>query len=142
MTDSVKVETVVRTDPHTAFRVFTDEVDQWWKKRVAGGPMRFHDGKLMDGAFEVGRVVAWEPGVRLVFEWRTPAFAPGEKTEVEIRFEAEAGATRVTLWHRGWDSLADDHPARHGYRPKAGPAFRDMIGLSWAEQLTSYRGRF
>jgi len=138
VSQTVKVEALVRTDPQNAFRVFTDEVNAWWRK--AAGPMRFADGKLWEGDFEIGRVLTWEPGARLVFEWRTRDFAPGEKTEVDIRFEAEGDATRVTLLHRGWESLPEDHPIRAGF--KTGPAFRDMIGLRWAEQLTAYRGRF
>lgn len=39
------------------------------------------------GAFEVGRVLAWKPGDRLVFEWRGNNFEPGLVTEVEVRFE-------------------------------------------------------
>ena len=141
---TVKVETLVKTDPGTAFRVFTDEVDAWWRREPRfrfgdGGAMRFADGKLWEGAYEVGRVLAWEPGVRLAFEFRGREFVADEKTEVEVRFAAEGKATRVTLVHGGWETLRDDHPARHGFSPKAGPAFRDMIGLGWAEQLTSFR---
>jgi uncharacterized protein YndB with AHSA1/START domain len=81
-------------------------------------------------------VLAWEPGRRLVFEWRGKSFAPGERTEVEVRFEPVEGGTRVTLEHRGWEALGDDHPVRHGLR---GPAFTDMIGLWWGELATSFR---
>jgi uncharacterized protein YndB with AHSA1/START domain len=36
-----------------------------------------------------------------VFTWKAPDWdAP---TEVEVRFTAEAGGTRVDLEHRGWD---------------------------------------
>src|SRR5581483_6195824 len=30
-TDRVRVTTVIRTDPATAFHVFTAEIDSWWK---------------------------------------------------------------------------------------------------------------
>ena len=44
------------------------------------------------GAFEVGRVLAWKPGDRLVFEWRGNNFEPGLVTEVEVRFERRRAA--------------------------------------------------
>ena len=86
--------------------------------------------------FEIGRVLAWEPGRRLLFEWRQRNFKPGEVTEVEIRFEPFGVGTRVTLEHRGWDVIGGDHPARHGLRERA---FGAMIGEHWAALLNVYR---
>lgn len=145
-TDSVTVTTVVALAPAAAFAVFTDEVDAWWRR---GPRFRFRDGEdgtlafagdrlvetYADGQrFEVGRVLDWQPGARLVFEWRDRTFVVGETTEVEVRFEPHARGTRVTLVHRGWDKLRPDHPARRGAR---GHAFTDMLGLSWADQTVS-----
>jgi hypothetical protein len=151
----VRVTTVVAVDPATAFAVFTEEVDLWWRRgprhrfradRV--GTMRFEPGpagrllEVYDEAagdvYEVGDVRAWEPGRRLVFAWRGRAFAPGEETVVEVRFERVAAGTRVTLEHRGWEALRADHPARHGL---TGGAFASMIGLWWGDQLTMLRAR-
>ena len=151
--DSVTVTTRVALDPATAFEVFTEEVDLWWRQgpRFRAGlgrksVMRFEPGvggRLLeiydedrDDAFELGRVRVWEPGTRLVFDFRARNFAPGQTTEVEIRFEAEAGGTRITLEHRGWASIPADHPARHGH---VGGAFTAMIGLFWADLLVSAR---
>src|SRR4029450_7419058 len=50
---------------------------------------------------EVGRITVWEAGRRLVF-------VDLQDTEVEIRFEAEGRATKVTLEHRGLDRLPPD----------------------------------
>ncbi len=90
------------------------------------------------GAFEVGRVTAWEPPARLVLEWRNANFAPGERTEIEVLFEPAGGGTRVTVQHRGWAALRPDHPARHNL---AGSAFSRMMGLWWGDQLTALRER-
>ncbi len=79
-------------------------------------------------SFEVGEVTAWDPPAHLRLDWRIRNFAPGEKTEVEIWFEASPSGTRVTVEHRGWDGLRADHPARHGL---AGRALSHMIGLWW-----------
>jgi uncharacterized protein YndB with AHSA1/START domain len=149
----VRVTTVVRVDPAAAFEVFTRETDRWWRRgpryRFGGGERgvlyfepgpggrlleRF--GEAGEDVFEVGKVLVGEPGSRLVFQWRIRSFAPGESTEVEVRFEPAENGTRVTLEHRGWSGLCRDHPARHGLH---GPAFRDLIGLWWGELLTSLR---
>jgi uncharacterized protein YndB with AHSA1/START domain len=156
MTDRIgnaaRVTALVAVEPRVAFEVFTREIDQWWRRgprfRFDGrkeGKLRFEGeagGRLVesfdDGSapFEVGRVLVWEPGARLVFEWRTQKFRPGEVTEVDVRFEPSASGTRVTLEHRGWDALAAEHPVRHGL---TGRAFSTMIGLWWGDLLTSLR---
>jgi len=144
-----RVTTVVEVDPAAAFEVFTAEIESWWKPgpRWRPGPGRLRiDGGLggrlvqVEGhsEHEIGRILVWEPGVRLAFEWRARSFAPDEVTEVEVKFEPVERGTRVVLEHRGWEKLAARHPVRHGLE---GPAFTDMIGLWWAELLTSYAAR-
>jgi uncharacterized protein YndB with AHSA1/START domain len=147
-TDCVTVSTMVAVDPATAFAVFTNEIETWWRPKVPGlfqrgcnGTLKFDNGRLLEiysqgEPFEIGRVLAWEPAKRLVVQWRQEGFVPGERTEVEVRFEAAGGGTRVTIEHRGWDALAADHPARHGF---TGDAFTSMIGLRWADALTALR---
>ncbi len=152
-TDSATVTTVVAVDPATAFEVFTEEVDGWWKHgpryRVGGdrkSTMRFEPGvggrllEVYDEAAcescELGRVRVWEPGVRLSFEMGGRDLRPGETTEVDIRFEKVNGGTRVTVVHGGWDAFADDHPVRHGL---VGDAFQSMMGLWWADLLVAMR---
>lgn len=152
-TDAVSVTTVVAVDPATAFAAFTEEIEMWWRPRVKrlfrqdrAGVMKFEPGpggrliEVHDDApgepFEVGRVLAWVPGQRVMFEWRQGDFGPNDVTEVDVRFEAVKNGTRVTLEHRGWDKLPANHPARHGY---TGDAFASMIGLRWADLLTALR---
>lgn len=147
-TNRVIVTTVVAVDPATAFAIFTDEIDAWWKPKVGGlfqrgrnGRVKFDGGRLLEiysqgEPFEIGRVLAWEPARCLVFEWRQEGFSAGERTEVEVRFEAASAGTRVTVEHRGWDALTADHAARHGY---TGSAFTSMIGLRWGDALTALR---
>ena len=152
--DRVRATTVVPADPGAAFELFTAEVDLWWRRgprfrQGAGRPsvMRFEGGeggRLLEvytdeagGAFEIGRVLAWKPGDRLIFEWRGNNFEPGLVTEVEVRFEPAERGTRVTLTHRGWDRVPLDHASRHGYGARN--AFTSMIGLWWGDLLTSLR---
>jgi len=151
-TDRVIASTVVALEPAAAFRIFTDEIDRWWRRGPrfrwltgGDGTLRFEGGlggRLVEVAadgrdeFELGRILAWEPGAALVFEFRARSFEPGQCTEVEIRFEPVVGGTRVRVEHRGWDALAADHPARHGL---AGPAFGGMMEVWWGDLLVAAR---
>lgn len=156
--DRAIVTVTVAVDPAVAFEVFTEQIDQWWRRgpryRVGGrspGVLAFEPrvgGRLYErfddaqasptGArvVEVGRVTAWEPPARLAFEWRGVNFKPGESTEVEVRFEACASGTRVTVEHHGWSTLPPGHPARHGLE---GAEFSRTVGLWWGDLLTSLR---
>jgi hypothetical protein len=148
--ETARVTTFVQVKPLDAFEVFTEEVDLWWRRgpRFRGGgaasEMCFvrDDGghRLIERSggelFEIGRVRVWEPGKRLVLDYRLRNFAAGEKTEVEVRFEESGEGTRVILEHRGWDAIHEKHPARHGL---SGEAFSSMIGLWWGDIVTGYR---
>ena len=114
----------VPVDPATAFRLFTDEIGEWYEggryswnvpERAVG--IRFEGGRLLelhdDGdAYEMGRVSVWEPGERLAFAYRSVHLPDELATEVEVRFEAAGEGTRVTLEHRGLDRLPPDEYAR------------------------------
>ena len=104
---------------------------------MGGRLVEVHDVKTGAG-FEVGRVLAWEPGALLRFEFRGRDFAPGERTEVEVRFQAEGAGTRLDPRAPGLGQHPGGTPARHGF---TGPAFVDMIGLWWADLLVAMRAR-
>ena len=148
--DTAIVTTVVPADPDTTFELFTRDVDAWWRRgprfRPALGPegqLRFEPGvggrfleEYQEGApFELGRVLAWDPGKRLAFEMGGRDFQPGETTEVEVRFESVAGGTRVSVTHR-WSELRAGHPFAQGME---GEALVSAVGLFWADLLTSLR---
>ena len=152
--DQAKVTVLVKVPPERAFRIFTEEIDAWWrtglKFRASGRSpgVLCLEGKVGGRLFETvhsgsgprvletGRVTAWEPPERLVFEWRATNFAPAEKTEVEVRFEPSPSGTQVTVVHRGWAMIRPDHPVRHGQEV---PAFLRTMGLWWGDLLTSLR---
>lgn len=100
----------------------------------AGGRLLevYDDGE----AFVIGRIEVWEPGHRLVFEWRQGNYQAHQRSEVEVRFEASDSGTRVTLEHRGLAALPLDHGARHGLG--AGPEFCAMMIAYWNQMLRDY----
>ncbi|HYU39912.1 MAG TPA: SRPBCC domain-containing protein [Acidimicrobiia bacterium] len=128
-TDSVTVSIDVAVDPDTAFEVFTKEIDSWYQRGpyswrhpdravgirfepyVGGRLLEVHDRATGEG-FAFGEVLVWEPGARLVFADLVSSAPPDPLTEVEVRFEAAGGGTRVTLEHRGLDQLPPDVAAQ------------------------------
>jgi uncharacterized protein YndB with AHSA1/START domain len=118
----------VAAPPERAFDVFTKEISAWWQPNElfqftprSPGTVRFEGGEggrfveeLPSGrTYEIGKIKVWEPGARLVFGWRQATFTKQQDTEIEVRFEPMGGETRVTVEHRGWDSVPKDHVARH-----------------------------
>jgi uncharacterized protein YndB with AHSA1/START domain len=144
----------VAVAPQDAFQVFTEELDLWWrhgmKFRIGGkrhGQITLEGklgGRLFETfenkgsmqAFDIGKVLAWDPPRGLSLEWRGINFKPEEKTFVDVTFVASGEGTLVTVRHRGWAVLRDDHPARHGLH---GADFSRMIGLWWGQLLSSLR---
>lgn len=53
-----------------------------------------------------------------------------------MTFTATGTGTLVTVRHRGWETLRQDHPARHGM---ADAEFARSVGMWWGEQLTALR---
>ncbi len=153
--DKVRVQTFVAVPIADAFEVFTAEIDQWWRTgpayRIGGkhpGPLHLeprlhgrlfqHFGPTGSALHEIGTITVWDPPSHFAFTWRGINFASDESTLVEVWFEPRNDGTRVTLEHRGFASLRDDHPVRHG-KPIA--EFIGELGMWWAALLTSLRER-
>jgi uncharacterized protein YndB with AHSA1/START domain len=152
--DEVNVSVLVEVEPEHAFRAFTQEIDQWWRRglkyrvasrgrsvlrlepKVGGRLLECFEGASGPRVVNTGTVTVWEPPSKLAFEWRALNFAPDEKTLVEVRFEPTARGTLVTVKHRGWSRIRPDHPARHGLEITA---FIRMMGLWWGDLMTSLR---
>lgn len=130
MTAAVIVSIRVDAPPTRAFEAFTEEIGEWWRPHPlfrltpdGDGYLRFEPGEggrlvatLGNGKeFEVGRITIWKPGERLALTWRQATFAPDQATELDVRFEAIGNQTRVTVEHRGWDRIPQEHAARHGF---------------------------
>jgi SAM-dependent methyltransferase len=66
------------------------------------------NGRMIQADFEVGRVVAWNPGELVRIEWRPASWKPDVLTEVQLKLELLGnGATRATLEQLGWGSLIE-----------------------------------
>lgn len=135
MSSKVLVALRIKAAPLRVFEVFTADIGAWWKPNAlfsftprspgvlafegAGEGTRLVERLPSGKVFEIGPVRAWEPGRRLVFGWRQASFAPGMDTEVEVRFEPVGldgvEGTRVTVEHRGWDTVPTEHVARHRF---------------------------
>lgn len=153
MSSRIIVSLRVPATPARAFEVFTREIGLWWRPNAmfqftprSPGVLAFEGGEggrfvetLLNGkVFEIGRIKVWSPGERLVFGWREASFGPGQDTEVEVRFEPVGGETRVTIEHRGWDTVPIEHVARHRW-PDA--VFLTRFGEWWRTLLWSYKAR-
>lgn len=127
---AVVVSLRVQATPQEAFDVFTQETGAWWKPNGlfqltprGDGVLRFEPGEggrlvsaLPNGKlFEIGRITAWRPSEMLAFTWRQATFTPEQCTHVEVRFEPVGQETRITVEHRGWDTIPQAHVARHGF---------------------------
>jgi uncharacterized protein YndB with AHSA1/START domain len=133
----------VSWDPPTAFRRFTAEFGEWWPRAThsIGGPrvktivFQCRPGgliveELVDGRrFQWGRVTAFEPPGRVAFTWH-PSRDEREAQDVEVRFIAQGGGTRVELVSSGWERLgARARRHRRGY------------DVGWGSVLEVFAGR-
>jgi uncharacterized protein YndB with AHSA1/START domain len=139
VTDASRVLVALRVPVPAAraFAAFTAQISEWWQPN---GLFQFSDGRAGVLAFEpgptgrlvetyadgssfvVGQVRAWDPPRRLVLSWREASFAADQETELHVRFDeigddptGSAAQTRVTVEHFGWDRIAPEHAARHGF---------------------------
>jgi SAM-dependent methyltransferase len=106
-TTNVSVSMESALTPAAAFETLIDELPSALDRaglRFEPGP----DGRITQGAFEVGRVVEWAPGRRVLPQWRQADWQPEVLTEVELRVEPSGKGSLVTLAHRGWGGLIGD----------------------------------
>lgn len=150
MSSRILVSLRIAAPPDVVFDAFVDDIALWWRPNTlfsftprSPGVMAFEDGRLIERlpsgkVFEVGVVSVWERGARLVFGWRQATFTPEMSTEVEVRFEAVSQETRVTVEHRGWDSVPTPHVARHSF---PNTVFLARHGEWWRDLLVGLAAR-
>lgn len=113
--EPIVITVEVDVDAATAFKIFTEEIGQWWRP----GPINWYrsdhaigmemeprvEGKWRELAddgehTEFGSVLSWEPGKRLMLAYRDIP-----NSEIEIRFDQLSDGTRIVLEHRGWPEV-------------------------------------
>ncbi len=151
--DQARAMVLVRLPREETFRIFTEEIDQWWRRGMkfreagkrrgiialepgVGGRMfeEFEDARGRTRVVQTGEVLVWDPPSTLTLRWRNSAFSPEEATEVQVDFVESPSGTRVTVTHRGWADIRPDHPARHGQEVVA---FIGGLGRWWGDLLQS-----
>lgn len=150
---AVVVALRVKATPAEAFVAFTDDIALWWRPNGlfqitprGDGALRFEPGpegrlvtELPNGkVFEIGRITVWAPGEKLAFTWRQASFTPEQSTQVEVTFEPVGDETRVTVTHRGWESVPQEHAARHGFPLNV---FLQRQGEHWRALLAALSAR-
>lgn len=149
MTAPIVKDITVPLDPDRAFRLFTEEMADWWPLDTHslsandGQPARTVTVPPREGAQVTetkpdgttapwGRVTAYVPGARFAMTWHVGR-PEAQASHVEVTFTTVADGTRVTLIHSGWDALGTDAVAlREGYRTGWDGVFRERYASACA----------
>jgi SAM-dependent methyltransferase len=101
------------------------------------------EGQLVQGNFRIARILSWQPGEHIVFEWRQAHWQPDEITQVEFRFESIDGGTRLTIEHQGWGGLVGEGGEITGWFASeiAAPFLRTTSPESLGDWIADRRAR-
>ena len=138
----LRVSLNVALETTAAFDVLVEEL----AATLAQSGMRFElgpNGRVSEGNVEVGHVVAWSRGERVLLQWHPASWQPGDMIEVELRFEQAAGGTHVVLEQRGWSRLIDDPGELMGWfaGEVAAPLLWATSPTAFGDWLTDRRAR-
>jgi uncharacterized protein YndB with AHSA1/START domain len=120
----VRKSITVKADAVRAFEIFTGGIGRWWPRShfIGSSPQQevMMEPRAGGRWYEIGedgshcnwgKVLAWEPPVRVLLAWQISAdwkYDPDLITEVEVRFTALSEAeTRVDLEHRNLERFGD-----------------------------------
>ena len=101
---------LLRCPPDEAFQLFTARVSEWWPPthRLTKDPEselfleqtgRFWERARDGREAELGRVLVWQPPLRLALDFYMGTNA-SQPTALEVTFSVENEGTRVTVHHR------------------------------------------
>jgi len=130
-------------EPGAAFDILIEEL----AAGLARAGLTFEpgpNGRVLEGNFEVGRVLEWKPGQYFVLQWRPADWQPNETTKVTLRFEpAEGGGTRAVLEQHGWVGLVGSAAELAGWfaGEAAAPLLRATAPAALGNWLTDRRAR-
>ena len=122
----VLATTRIGTGVDEAFRLFTQEIDRWWRRDPArrDAVVQFEGDRLVslaaNGVIVVAEVLRWSPPSLLELRWHGPHAARGDVVVIELA--PDRAGTRITIHHR-----------RDGLAPPDAAA--SVLGLWWGEVL-------
>jgi SAM-dependent methyltransferase len=140
---SVRISVDLRLDQSAAFEALVEELTS----ALSRLGMEFQpgaDGRVMEGGFEVGRVVHWQPPEAIIFEWHAADWEPVDVTSLEVHFEPVEDGTRVVLENRGWGNpLGDERNELAGWFASevAAPILSAMGPRRLGDWITDRRAR-
>ena len=122
---------VVNAPQAHAFRTFTAGMDRWWPRQhhIGASPMKQIQVEPRVGGrwfsvcedgteCEIGKVLRWDPPVRLILAWQINGdwkYDPALVTEVEVSFTALGPRrTRVDFQHRDLERFGEAAAALRG----------------------------
>jgi uncharacterized protein YndB with AHSA1/START domain len=118
--EPIVIEFEVACSPEHAFDTWANRTSLWWPPShsmtsAPGLVVTFEPrpgGRIFERTpagveHDWGEVLAWERPRRLAYLWHLGTDR-GRATEVDISFAGDAGATTVTIVHRGWERLGAD----------------------------------
>ena len=93
-----------------AFEAFAEDL----VRGLAGCDIRLMpaaDTPVTQADREIGRVLGWMSGERILLRWRSAEWTESPPSEIEIQFESREGGTRISVEYRGWaESLGELAP--------------------------------
>jgi SAM-dependent methyltransferase len=128
--------------PAAAFDTLVDELTNALARlgiRLETGP----GGRVTEGAFEVGKVVTWEPPKGFALAWRHATWNPGVVTEIRLRLEPADGGTTAVFEHRGWDAAVGEPLELAGWfvGEVLAPLLRASSPVAFGDWFTDRRAR-
>ena len=146
--EPVRKTVTVRPGVEETFRLFTEDIALWWPKdRYSVSQERTRDVVLEPGVggavyeirddgktFPWGRVETWDPPGRLVLSWH-PGREPEVAQEVEVRFTAVDGGTRVDLEHRDWSRLGAEAAT---VRERYAGGWEEVLGRCFVDSCANH----
>ena len=94
----------VDLEPKEAYGILIDELAAALNRKGILFEAK-ENGRVVQGTFEVGRVVSFEPGKHINLEWHQTFWEPEELSEIALRFEPVDGGTQITMVYNGSERL-------------------------------------
>ena len=147
--EPVRKSVTVSRSAVDCFRIFTEEIGQWWPlsthsiagKDSAGSCFcecrkggAFYEVDKAGKRIDWGRIQVWDPPSRLIYSWHLSR-PPETASEVEVLFTPLGTAsTRIDIEHRNWERYAgaDAQAMRDNYNA----GWDIVFGQAYVEYLT------